>query len=213
MVWIEVLPLVGAFLLAMIMPGPDFLATVRSSIVHSRRSGIFVGLGVNTGVAFWSIAALLGISVVMQQFEWLYTTVRIAGAVFLIGFGVIALWNSRKRAASSADQDGELREQASGRARTPFRDWRFGLLTNLANPKALIFFSALFASLLPPETSLPGKMTLLVVLVSLSVLWFALVAIVASAPFIVAAYKRARRRLDQITGGLFVGMGGYMLTQ
>ena len=61
-----VMPLAGLFLvhvLALASPGPNVLVVTQTSMSRERRSGVFVALGLATGAAIWSTAALVRISV------------------------------------------------------------------------------------------------------------------------------------------------------
>ena len=83
---------------------------------------------------------------VLAAHAGLYVALRVVGAVVLVGYGLMILWHSRhSSAAASASQD------QARRTRSGIAAYRLGLATNLANPKALVFFGALLASLLPPS--------------------------------------------------------------
>ncbi|WP_248965189.1 LysE family transporter [Sphaerisporangium perillae] len=208
MSWLALLPLLGIWTLAVISPGPDFLITLRYSAGRSRGSGLRVAAGVVTGIAVWALAALFGLTVVIERFEWLYTITRAAGAVFLIVLGVATIRAARRPAAAEAgEQEPRLTADHAG----GMREWRVGLLTNLANPKAVVFFGALFASLLPHGTSVAAKAATLVTMLAIAFAWFAVVAFLAATPVITKGYRNARKRLDILTGGLFIGMGGLLI--
>lgn len=218
------LPVLGVWTVAVITPGPDFLIVLRSAAGRSLRSGLWVAAGVASGIAVWTVAALLGVVVLLERFEWLYTSVRIAGALFLIGLGLATLWATRRPAApdatGSAEDGGEDGAQVgaagsppprSGAWRAGVREWRLGVLTNLANPKALVFFGALFAGMLPRGTGALDQAAVIGGMVAISFGWFAVVAALASAPYFSRLYRSARRTLDRIVGGLFVGIGGALI--
>lgn len=201
---LEVLPLLVAWAVAVIAPGPDFLAVLRASTSGSRRSGLFAAAGVVTGMACWAMAALAGVSALLARYEHLYVFLRLAGAAFLVIYGLTTLRNAWRRAPEPpvAPTAGSVRP-VSG-----WRSWRLGLFTNLANPKALVFFGALFASLLPADAGVTGRVEALAAMVVIGLAWFTVVALLASVPVAVAGYQRARRIVDSITGGLFVAVGG-----
>ncbi|MBO0848867.1 MAG: LysE family transporter [Pseudonocardia sp.] len=204
MSFFDVLPLLVAWTVAVAAPGPDFLAVLRASTSGSRRSGLFAAAGVVSGMACWAMAALAGVSALLARYEHLYVILRLAGAAFLIVYGLTTLRNAWRRAPDprSTSASGAL-PSTSG-----WRSWRLGLFTNLANPKALVFFGALFASLLPADADVVGRIEALVAMLVIAFAWFTVVALLASVPVAVAGYHRARRTVDSITGGLFVAVGG-----
>src|SRR4051812_43112329 len=124
----------AVWLAALMTPGPDFAATVHASVGGSRRSGLAVGPGVTVGMAAWATASLFGLHAVLLAFEGLVTAVRLAGAAYLTYVGVRLLWAAWKGESSHA-------EAAAPRSVTAA--FRHGLLTNLANPKALALFGSL----------------------------------------------------------------------
>ncbi|MEV1200342.1 LysE family translocator [Microbispora rosea] len=219
MSWLPLLPLLGVWILVVMSPGPDFLIVLRYSAGGSRRSGVRAAAGVVTGIGVWAVAGLFGVTVLVQRFEWLYTTARVAGALFLVAFGVATI-RAARRQSPPADSDTADGDTASADDAAPavnphgpgrLREWRAGLLTNLANPKALVFFGALFASLLPHRTDLVMRAVTLGAMLAVAFAWFSAVAFLAGSPWITRGYRRLKKRLDLLTGGLFVGMGALLI--
>ncbi|GLW21966.1 hypothetical protein DI270_005925 [Microbispora triticiradicis] len=207
MSWLPILPLLGVWILVVMSPGPDFLIVLRHSAGGSRRSGVRVAAGVVTGIGVWAVAGLFGVTMLVQRFEWLYTAARVAGALFLVAFGVATIRAARKRSPQADDEPPAIAARRPGR----LREWRAGLLTNLANPKALVFFGALFASLLPHHANLAMRAVTLGAMLAVAFAWFSAVAFLAGSPWITRGYGRLRKRLDLLTGGLFVGMGALLI--
>ena len=194
--------LLAAWTLAVVSPGPDFLVVLRTSAASSRRAGLLVAAGVVTGIACWAVAALLSVSALLEAHRQVALVLRYTSAAFLVWFGVGTLRASFRPGA------GEPAEERVPAARGGWRNWRLGLFTNLANPKALVFFGALFASLLPAGASVPERAGVLAAMLVVAMAWFAAVAALAGSRAGTAAYRRARTALDRVTGVLFVGLGG-----
>lgn len=194
---LAVLPLLLAWLVAVVTPGPDFLAVLRTSAAEGRSAGVRVGLGVVCGIACWATLAMCGLSALLARYEHLYLVVRTVGAVLLIGYGVHVLWSSRK-AASSAIESAAV---GSG------KHWRLGVFTNLANPKALVFFGALFATLMPRHEGATLRVGVLAVMLAMAVAWFMVVSWCAGSQPVVTAYRRLQRTIDRVAGGLFTAIG------
>ncbi|GAB3487503.1 LysE family translocator [Flexivirga sp.] len=194
---LAVLPLLLAWLVAVISPGPDFLAVLRTSAAHGRSAGLRVGLGVVCGIACWATLAMCGLSALLARYEHLYLVVRTVGAVLLIGYGVHVLWATRKTTTGAA----ETTPPSAG------KHWRLGVFTNLANPKALVFFGALFATLMPRHEAAATRVVVLTVMLAMAVAWFAVVSWCAGSQPVVAAYRRLQRTIDRVAGGLFTAIG------
>ena len=188
----------AVWLAALMTPGPDFAATVHASVGGSRRSGLAVGAGVTVGMSAWATASLFGLHAVLLAFEGLVTIIRLAGAAYLTYIGVRLLW---------AAWQGEASHDQVAAPRSVSGAFRHGLLTNLANPKALALVGSLFAVLVPPDA--PGWFSLgfLVAVVASTAVWYGLVAVTMSTDIISRGYHRLERGINAVTGVLFVAVG------
>jgi threonine/homoserine/homoserine lactone efflux protein len=149
-------------------------------------------------MAAWATASLFGLHAVLLAFESLVTAVRLAGAAYLTYIGVRLLWAAWKGEASHA--------QAAA-PRSVSGAFRHGLLTNLANPKALALFGSLFAVLVPPDAPAWFSVSFLVAVVVSTAVWYALVAVLMSTDLIGRAYHRLERGINAVTGVVFVAVG------
>lgn len=186
------------WLAALMTPGPDFAATVHASVGGSRRSGLAVGAGVTVGMAAWATASLFGLHAVLLAFEGLVTAVRLAGAAYLTYIGVQLLWAAWK---------GEASHVQAAAPRSAVGAFRHGLLTNLANPKALALFGSLFAVLVPPDAPAWFSTGFLVAILVTTAAWYGLVAVMTSSDVVGRAYRRVERGINAVTGVVFVVVG------
>lgn len=186
------------WLAALITPGPDFAATVYAAVGGSRRNGLGVALGVTAGMAVWASASLFGLHAVLLTFEGLATTVRLAGAAYLIVIGSQLLWAALRGSAGHT---------VTPASRSTAGAFRRGLLTNLANPKALALFGSLFATLVPPDAPAWFSASLLATVIVTTAGWYALVAVMMSTDAIARGYRRVARGIAVVTGGVFVAVG------
>ncbi|MFI0446071.1 LysE family translocator [Actinomadura sp. 6N118] len=192
----------AAFLIAM-APGPSTVVIMRQSM-RSRRAGVLTTLGNEAGVVVWGVAAALGLSALLAASQLAYDALRIAGAAVLVYFGAKALWQARR--GGPATQTPEF--EAADVPVPGWRSFRLGLITNFANPKAGVFA----VSFLPQFV--PEGAPVLVTLIAFSVLW-ALIDLIwySGVVWLVVAARRlferpgARRRLEQVSGVVLVGLG------
>src|SRR5712672_4779450 len=82
------IPVFAIFIPALILPGPDFVAVVRSSMTRGTRAGLLTTLGVSMGLCLYATLSLLGLSAILVQYQWLTWTVRILGGGYLIFLGI-----------------------------------------------------------------------------------------------------------------------------
>jgi threonine/homoserine/homoserine lactone efflux protein len=192
------------WLAALITPGPDCAAVVHASASGSRRSGLAVAGGVTVSMCGWAVASLFGLHAMMLAFEGLSTALRLAGAAYLTYIGVRLLW---------AVWRGESSHASSATPRSLRGAFRHGLLTNLANPKALALFGSLFAVLVPPDA--PGWFSVgfLALIVGSTATWYTVVAVMMSTETVAGGYRRAERGITTVTGLVFVGVGARLASE
>lgn len=141
--WLAVFTL--AFV-AVITPGPDFVLTLRNSLTYSRQAGLYTALGVGVGNLVHATYSLIGIGAIISQSILLFTLLKWLGAAYLIYLGVKSI-RSQKSSVTLIDS----------RSMAPIKRWsafRIGFLGNLLNPKATLFFLALFTQVIQPSTPL-----------------------------------------------------------
>jgi threonine efflux protein len=208
----HLLALLGVWLLAVITPGPDFVATSHYAVARSRRDGALVGLGVACGVAIWVTLSLAGLGFAMIYLRGPLAVLRLLGALYLIFLGAQALWSAARPHPLAPFPLGEGESENSprgsgGRGAVRLPSWLIGFLTNIGNAKALAFFTSIFALLLPANPPLWLDAAILIGMVGISAGWFSLVALLFSLGPVARAYRRAQRWIDALTGGIFVALG------
>ena len=133
-----------AALIAIASPGPATLAISGTSLNQGRKYGLALAAGVLTGSLLWSFSAAFGLAVLMSANAWLFEVLRYFGAGYLLYLSYKSL-----RSALSANQDEVLNNPVSALKSAYLR----GLLIHLSNPKAILFFVALYSLGLPTEVS------------------------------------------------------------
>jgi threonine efflux protein len=187
------------FIPALILPGPDFVAVVRSSMTRGTTAGLLTTIGVSIGLGIYATLGLLGLSAILMKFHWLAMVIRIAGGAYLIYLGVRLLL--AKPAAV---------EELSGERSTK-NSLFFGLFVTLTNPKAIVLFASVFATSVSVET--PGwLMALMIAIVVASALcWYTIVSLFMSSAPVIRAFGNARHWIERFAGACFVLIGGRIL--
>lgn len=201
----QLLALSGIVLLACASPGPDFVA-VTSHALSERRSGVFVGLGITCAVALWASLAVFGFGLLIQQFFWLYESIRLAGAAYLIYLGARMLMAALRAQAKGQD------DVAQAPCVSPKQAWSRGFIVGITNPKTATFFATLFVTLLPVGAPLWVYAAVVAVVVCITATWLCLLASFFSVAIVRTAYARIRRPVDALMGAALVGLGIRMAT-
>jgi threonine/homoserine/homoserine lactone efflux protein len=185
-------------LLAAISPGPSFAVAVRTAAAEGFRPAAAFALGLGLGAVTWALAALCGLALLFEVAPLALTALKVAGGLFLVWIAV-ATWRHADVPLAEAAPGALPRSLASG--------VRFGLVTQLANPKPAVFFGAVFVGLVPPGTPWPTLALLLAVILLDETLWYLVVARVFSLARARAAYTAAKGWVDRAFGGLIAAFG------
>jgi threonine/homoserine/homoserine lactone efflux protein len=185
----------GISLIVIVTPGPDTALTIRSALLGGRPSGLATAAGVATGQATWALFTAAGLAGLLRASQPALLAVRIVGAGYLIYLGLEALLAAvRSHGVNAAAPVGHCRRMV------PVTAYRQGLLSNLGNPKMVVFFVAL----LPQFTgSHPAFVTVLsfgLVFCSLTLAWLSAYAVAVAKAGDFLRRVRVRRMLEGLTG-------------
>ncbi|XGV94683.1 MAG: LysE family translocator [Leptolyngbya sp. BL-A-14] len=193
------LSLAGVWAIVVISPGPCFVATVQYAVRGKSSDGVFVALGIAVGTIIWCTSSLLGLAVLFSTFNWLYHLVRLAGALYLVFLGIKTICSAHKPLL--AEQSDEIRISRR-------KAWQVGFLTDIGNPKAAVFFGSLFATLLPLDAPLWLLLSAVAIVVVIEFVWYCTISHLFALQPVATLYRRAKRWIDYITGGIYVLLGG-----
>jgi len=189
--------------LVTITPGLDTMVVVRTAAISGRGAAFAAAFGVGLGCLCWAVAGGLGLTALLTASQLAYDVVRWVGAGYLIVLGVRALrsyWRKRRAVADATPLVVPVR--------TPWAAFRVGLVTNLLNPKAGVFYLAALPQFLPRGVpSLPASIVLGAVHDVEGLIWFTLLIFVVGRAATLLTKPSVQRRLEVVTGVAFVGFG------
>jgi len=189
-------------LAATMSPGPAFALTVRNAIAHHRKAGLLTACGLGLGVGIHVIFVLTGLSIVISEYPPIFLFIKYAGAAYLIYIGIKGL---TAKAQKNIDIDQDVK--AKNPNRKPLSFLTQGLMTNILNPKAWVFFPAIFLQFITPET--PTTILTLYGLTSVLIetIWFSCMTIFLTAPKIRQSFLSISHWIDKACGGLLIALG------
>ncbi len=202
--------LAGVHFVALMSPGPDVALVVQNATRYGRQTGVYIALGLSFGILLHSLLSLTGISYLVHQQPVLFAILQFCGGSYLLYLGIGALnatLSNWKQASTTLKPNSALllsnKRQAFSR----------GFMTNILNPKALVFFVSLMSTLVPASMSLTGKSIALLILWGLSLAWFAALAWMLSTERLQAKLHSASRYIDLLCGAIFSLIGSMILWQ
>ncbi|MDO6428027.1 LysE family transporter [Thalassotalea sp. 1_MG-2023] len=205
-------------LLAAASPGPDFVLVTQQTLKHGKKAGLLCSLGISLGLSVHIIYSALGLAAVIANSSTLLWGIKILGASYLFYLGIQGL------RATSRNIDPQLSKENtrvvhnaeicmnSTQVESSIKTITKGFFCNALNPKAPIYFVALFTVVLSPE--LPN--THLIIygtwLMVIQLVWFCLVTLLFSRPRIHLKFQQMGHWIDKVSGGAMILLGIKVLT-
>ncbi|MFK5583304.1 LysE family translocator [Serinicoccus sp. LYQ131] len=187
-------PFLLVMTLAYLVPGPDLVIILRAA-GRGWRHGLLAAVGAQTGLGVHMLLAATGLSVVLARSPESLTLIRLAGGFYLAYLGGRLL---RSRGQTDAE----------GRHGGPFLA---GLLTNLLNPKALLFFVSVLPQFISPDHGVAAQVLLLgVVDILFGFLPWAVVVVIGARLADALRVPHVRRLWDRATGSILLALGAWL---
>jgi homoserine/homoserine lactone efflux protein len=191
---------------AIVSPGPAVVLALRNGASFGARSALWSSLGNVTGIAIVSSAAMLGLGAVLMSSALLFGIVKVLGAAYLFYLGLRHLFG---RASAVALPDGNAAQTAAHR---PFALYREGALIALTNPKAILFFTALFPPFLDTQAPLlPQFLVLTGTFMALSFFSLLAYALLAGRAQRYLIKPLVAKIVNRVVGAVFVTFGVFLL--
>lgn len=195
----------AAHALGVMSPGPDFAMVTRQSLAQGRAAGVWTAAGIGSGILFHVAYGLFGLRWITQRFTWSLDAIALLGAAFLLWMGLNAL--------RAQPQDETIDAGAPAQRGGWKRHYAIGLATNVLNPKATLFFVALFTTVVAGPVSTPMMILLAAWLPLSTFAWFATVALMLSHPGLRRGLRRHAHQLDHAMGAILILLGGAVIAR
>ena len=183
--------------IAQLSPGPDVLLVAKSAASNSRINTLKIVLGISVGIVVWVVLTLLGFTVLIEQWPWIQQVLMLIGGVFLAKMGYGMLKGGLASLKQQASLEGVMEQK-------PQNYFILGLLTNLSNPKTLIYFSSVFSLALSSSAGESIKPQLAIIIPIQTFIVFSLLTFIMSMPKMKAMYQCAGSYIDIISGAFFL---------
>ena len=192
-------------IVALMSPGPDFFFVSQTAVSRSRKEAMMGVLGITTGVMVWAGVALLGLNLILEKMAWLHSIIMIGGGLYLCWMGYQMLRGALKKEEKKADAPQIELATSSGRS------FMKGLLTNLANPKAIIYFGSGFSLIVGDSAGAGARWGFFMLITLETFAWFTVVASLFALPAMRRGYQRLAKWIDGFAGALFAGFGIHLI--
>ncbi|MHC8365854.1 LysE family translocator [Pseudomonas sp. ZT5P21] len=202
----EFLALAIIHFLAVVAPGPDFAVTIRQSVRFGRGVGICTALGIGAGISVHVLYTLLGVGALMHTTPWLLTVAKVVGGAYILYLGVSLL-----RSQPKSVLEGENDADEPPVEQTRLKAFTTGFLTNATNPKATLFFLAIFTTLISATTPLNIQALYGAWMCFVNALWFVIVALFFSSTRVRVLFMRMGHWFERTMGVILILFAGRLI--
>ncbi len=198
--WQGFLIITTVHLLAAASPGPDFVLVSQHTLKYGRKAGLWCSLGVALGLSIHIIYSILGLATLVANSANLLWVIKLLGGCYLIYLGIQGL---RSKAAAINTTIGQ-----NSTVILPIKkSLSMGFACNVLNPKAPIYFIAVFTVVLSPDLPWYQLAIYGVWMMVLQWLWFAFITALLSLPVFNQYFQRIGHWIDRVFGVAMIALG------
>ena len=190
-----------------LIPGPDFAVVTKNTLVGGYRRGRWTALGVSSSNLVQGTAAAFGLSALIIKVQPLFEAIKWAGVAYLAYLGAQAIRSARRGEYAPLDGDDP------SRAAQNVAGWRQGFLSNITNPKVLVFYLAVLPQFLTPGAGLGWLLVLAWSHAAMSLAYLLMLITGLHSARRVLMRRKVRRGLDATTGAVLLGFGAKLATE
>ena len=189
----EFLTVVLLHLFAVMSPGPDYVLVTRQSIRYGRRVALWSSGGIGFGILFHSLLAVTGILFFIASNNFYLIFLKLICSAYLLYLGITSIINT-----SNFDQN-RVKDNKWSNANGFFA----GLLTNITNVKALLFFITLFGVVLDSQSQ--GNLILYGIYMALATfVWFSFVSYIFTSDIFKSQFLKFFKFFEKFLGVILV---------
>jgi len=206
MLWSKYAEFLAFAVVLVLIPGPDFAVVTKNTLVGGRRRGRWTALGVSNSNLVQGTAAAFGLSALIVQVQPLFEAIKWAGVGYLAYLGAQAVRSAvRGQYAPTTDQTASSRQGLAG--------WRQGFISNITNPKVLVFYLAVLPQFLTPGAGLGWLLVLAWSHAVISLAYLLVLVTGLHSARRLLARRKVRRGLDATTGAVLLGFSAKLATE
>lgn len=190
-----------AGILLNLTPGNDTIYILSRSIAHGRNAGILSALGIGSGSIVHTMAAALGLSIIISKSILVFSIIKYLGAIYLVYIGIRMIINKSKL---------QLKEDINSIQRKSLNIYRDAALTNILNPKVAMFYIAFLPQFIEPsyKSNIFPFMTLGLTFTFTGTIWCIILALFSSQIFLkLRNNPKLSLYLNKTCGTILIGLG------
>ena len=184
-------------------PGPDFIIVTRQSIRSGRTAAIFTSLGIASGILVHSFAAMTGLTYIISSNPLVFLYLKIIASIYLGYLGFISIFNSSSITQYTSNQ--------STSDQNFLYSYRIGFITNILNPKAILFFITVFSIVVDSSTSVLSLGIYGAYMSIATFIWFTFISYIFTNTTLINKYRNSLPIFEKILGCILLLIASQIL--
>ena len=197
----EFLVLATAHFLALLSPGPDFFLIMQASLRLTLRYGLALCGGIACANGAYLVFAVLGLEAI-KEMVWLVSTLRYAGAAYLVFLGYLLLRAPRPEPGVEAQGNSSFLQKPGVK-----HQFFIGFTSAILNPKNAVFYLSLFTVMVSSQTGLSVRILYALWMMSVVFLWDCAVFVFLGQNRVKTSLGRSVYYLEKVTGTVLATFG------
>ena len=198
-----------AVLILTASPGPSSLLCMTKGVQSGFKLSIFTALGSLTAIIGILTLSFTGLGVIIASSEVVFNVIKWTGAAYLIFLG----WKSLRSSQQDYDQLSAQQGGSQSVKESAAKHYVSGFIVGASNPKAILFFTALFPQFIDPSIALLPQFTVFALTFAVMELSWLLVYAYLGAKSSNWLFAKGRAKVfNRVTGGVFIGAGALLST-
>lgn len=187
-------------LMIIIVPGPDFFVVMKNSITSGKGNGAMAALGITSAHVVYSLLAVFGIIFILANMYYVFVTIKILGAIYLIYLGIRSIISARQSMNFSTSQ---MKAQRI----TYLSSYRQGFFSTILNPKALLYYISILPQFLSTGEAVTSQIAILTAIVTTVILlWFIFCVYIFQYIKLLFTNRKIKAIFDYRVGAILVGL-------
>lgn len=200
----SIITFIFASIVLIISPGPDLIFVVTQSAVHGARTGIWVTLGLVSGLIYHTLIVAFGVAAIILTSEIAFTVLKTLGALYLLYLA----WQAFNAHSEKFSPEKNI-------PKTRFQLYRRGIIMNVTNPKVTVFFLAFLPQFVSSENgSIASQVFILgAIFMALGLILFIAISLAAGKlGNWLNRSEKAQIYLNRFAALVFIGLAAKLLT-
>lgn len=187
-------------LMIIIVLGPDFFVVMKNSITSGKGNGAMAALGITSAHVVYSLLAVFGIIFILANMYYVFVTIKILGAIYLIYLGIRSIISARQSMNFST-------AQMKAQRITYLSSYRQGFFSTILNPKALLYYISILPQFLSTGEAVTSQIAILTAIVTTVILlWFIFCVYIFQYIKLLFTNRKIKAIFDYRVGAILIGL-------